>query len=73
MQVSIDQLFSQIGRLQVEKTSLERVNATLAQEVLKLREKVISLEKGGGKDTKPANVTEFPKCPQETDKEKKPE
>lgn len=59
MQVSVDQLFSQIGRLQVEKTSLEQSNAVLAQEVLKLREQLKRFDEG--KDVaKPENVTEFP-------------
>ncbi|KKL55799.1 hypothetical protein LCGC14_2251800 [marine sediment metagenome] len=52
MQVSADQLFNQIGRLQVEKTALEQSNATLAQEVMKLREKVIDLSPKGQKPEK---------------------
>jgi len=60
MQVSVDQLFSQIGRLQVEKTALEQANAVLGQEVLKLRERLSNYE-GQGKAAKPENVTEFPK------------
>ncbi|KKN13861.1 hypothetical protein LCGC14_1002120 [marine sediment metagenome] len=59
MQVSADQLFNQIGRLQVEKSSLEQSNVVLAQEVLKLRERLSNYE-GQGKAAKPENVTEFP-------------
>ncbi|KKL94619.1 hypothetical protein LCGC14_1862900 [marine sediment metagenome] len=55
MQVSIDQLFSQIGRLQVEKTALEQANAVLAQEVVKLRNRLDKYE-----GNKPENVSEFP-------------
>ena len=62
MQVSADQLFNQIGRLQVEKSALEQANAVLAQEVLQLREQVKKFDEG--KDVaKPANVTEFPEPP----------
>jgi cell division protein FtsB len=61
MQVSVDQLFSQIGRLQVEKTALEQGNATLAQEVLKLREQLKKFDEG--KNAKPEDVTEFPEPP----------
>ncbi len=59
MQVSADQLFNQIGRLQVEKFALEQSNAVLAQEVVNLREQLKKFDEG--KDTaKPENVTEFP-------------
>lgn len=47
MQVSVDQLFSQIGRLQVEKSALEQANGTLAQEVLKLRKELEDLKPSG--------------------------
>ncbi len=68
MQVSVDQLFSQIGRLQVEKSALEQSNAVLAQEVVNLRDQLKKFDEG--KDVaKPDNVTEFPEAP----KEEKPE
>ena len=68
MQVSADQLFNQIGRLQVEKTALEQANAVLGQEVVSRRVQLKKFDEG--KDVaKPANVTEFPEAP----KEEKPE
>ncbi len=61
MQVSVDQLFSQIGRLQVEKSALEQSNAVLAQEVVGLRKELDGLL-AGGKDRpeEPKKVLEFP-------------
>ena len=70
MQVSADQLFNQIGRLQVEKSALEQSNAVLAQEVLKLRERLSNYE-GQGEAAKPENVTKFPGPKEETDGPKK--
>ena len=67
MQVTADQLFSQIGRLQVEKSALEQANAVLAQEVVKLRNQVGALQEP--EEQAPKNVTEFP----ETGKQEKPE
>ena len=59
MQVSVDQLFSQIGRLQVENSALEQTNGVLAQEVVNLRDQLKKFDEG--KDVaKPDNVTEFP-------------
>jgi len=61
MQVSVDQLFSQIGRLQVEKTSLEQTNGVLAQEVVNLRKRLDGYEgQGEGKPEEPKKVLEFP-------------
>ncbi len=51
MQVSVEQLFSQIGRLQVEKSALENANGVLAQEVVKLREQLKKFDEG--KNVKP--------------------
>ena len=70
MQVNTDQLFSQIGRLQVEKTLLEQANAVLVQEILKLRERLSNYE-GQGEAAKPENVTKFPGPKEETDGPKK--
>ncbi|KKL45442.1 hypothetical protein LCGC14_2355650 [marine sediment metagenome] len=75
MQVSIDQLFSQIGRLQVEKTALEQANATLAQEVVNLRKRLERYEgQGEGKQEElRGSLVEEPKKPLEFPGPEKPE